>query len=138
MKTFIVALLLIGGFFYYLFVENASTTKLSPDTLEDIETEKQKEAREVQEYTTLSKEAPTAIPEDQTFDTIKKILKEVSGRTYTENITLTTRINSYLYTQEKREQFKLSISSAFNISYDKVEQMYKKDKLVWDWVNEFR
>jgi hypothetical protein len=108
-------------------------------TLEDIEkVEKIETEHEIKEYTTLSKEAPQSIPEDQTFDTIKNILKEASGRNYSSNITLNTRIDSYLYTEDKRIQFKSAISSAFNISYDEVDKLYKKNKLVWDWVNEFR
>ncbi len=141
MKTFIFIFIVVIGFFYYLFTSqsNYGTTLINSNTLEDIEKQTSIEAnQEIIEYTSSSEEAPTEIPEDQTFDTIKSILKEASGREYASNITLNTRINSYLYTLNSREQFKQSIASAFNLSYDEVENQFKENKLVWDWVNKLK
>jgi regulatory protein YycI of two-component signal transduction system YycFG len=140
MKTFIFLLLIISYFFYYLFFEKSSTyTNYNQNSLEDIEKQNNIDTdHEVKEYANLSKEAPSAIPEEQTFDTIKNILKEVSGRIHTSNITLNTRVTTYLYTLNKREEFKQKIASAFNLSYDKVDKMFQKNKLVWDWVNELK
>ena len=146
MKTFIFIFILVIGFFFYLFTNtdsyqtiNSNQSSQNSNILEDIEKQNNIEIeQEVSEYTSLSNEEPTAIPEDQTFDTIKNILKESSGRQYAPNITLNTRINSYLYTLNSREQFKQGISSAFNLSYDEVDKKYRKNKIVWDWVNQLK
>ena len=141
MKTFILLFVLVGWFFYYLFFDKSinHTYETHENSLEEIEKQNNIETEhEVKEYANLSKEAPSAIPEDQTFDTIKNILKEVSGRIHTSNITLTTRVTSYLYTLNKREEFKQRMASAFNLSYEKVDKMFQKNRLVWDWVNELK
>jgi hypothetical protein len=141
MKIFILLLILVIAFFYYLFFSDTvnHTSSKSGTSLENIEKEyNQKIDNEVKEYTSLSTQIPTAIPEEQTFDTVKSILKESSGRQYAPNITLNTRINSYLYTINSREDFKQKISSAFNLTYDDVDKSYKKNKLVWDWVNQLK
>jgi hypothetical protein len=144
MKTFIFIFILVVGFFFYLFTnsDNAKTNASSKSityNLEEIEqTSNIKTEQEVKESTSLSKEEPIAIPEDQTFDTIKNILKEASGREYGSEITLNTQINAYLYTVNAKEKFKQSLSSRFNLSHDKIEQMSKKNRLVWDWVNDLK
>ena len=140
MKTFIFIFILVVGFFYYLFTGQGNyETTINGNTLENIEKQTNIENnQEIIDYTSRSEEAPTEIPEDQTFDTIKSILKEASGRQYASNITLNTRINSYLYTINAKEQFKQGISSAFNLSYDEVEKQFKENKLVWDWVNKLK
>ena len=142
MKTFIFFLILIIGFFFYLFStdnSNSDTNQTLSNTLEEIEEKNNIQTQqEIQEYTSLLKEEPKAIPEEQTFDTIQNIIKEARGSSYTQNITLNSRISSLLYTVDSKEKFKQGISSAFNLSYEKVDELYKKNKLVWDWVNQFK
>ncbi|HIP02861.1 MAG TPA: hypothetical protein EYG75_05040 [Campylobacterales bacterium] len=145
MKTFIFIFIVVLGFFFYLFTNSdktmtQQTKERSSYALEDIETKKsiQIDQEIIKEETTIQNEAPIAIPEDQTFDTIKNILKEVSGKEYAPEITLNTRINSYLYTVDAKKKFKQSIASSFNLSYDEVEKGLKDNKLVWDWVNQLK
>lgn len=140
MKTFIFIFILVAGFFYYLFTNNNSyESTTNSNLLEDLERQNNIDTdQEISEYTSHSSEAPTEIPEDQTFDTIKNILKEASGHKYASNITLNSRITSYLYTLNSQEQFKQNISSSFNLTYDEVEKKFKENKLVWDWVNDLQ
>ena len=140
MKTFIFIFIVVVGFFYYLFTNtNSYENYTNANSLEELEKQNNIETdQEISEYTSRSSEAPTEIPEDQTFDTIKNILKEASGRQYVTNITLNTRISSYLYTVDSKEQFKQGIASAFNLNYDEVQKQFKENKLVWDWVNKLQ
>ncbi len=144
MKTFIFIFILVIGFFFFLF-SNSNTsqmkhsTQTAVNTLEDIEQQNNTQIdKSLKEYTLHAIPKPTAIPEDQTFDTIKNILKKSSGREYAPEITLTTRINSYLYTLKAKEEFKQQLALAFNLSYDDIDKVYKKNILVWDWVNQFK
>lgn len=145
MKTFFTLLVLIGGFFIFLFSPDAKApSKQMPSvtqtsSLEEIEKEENSDTQEeIQAYTALSNEAPTAIHESQTFDTIKNILVNASNKSYKPTITLNTRINTFLYTNASREAFKQGLASAFNMSYDEVSKVYEKNELVWDWVNQFK
>jgi len=144
MKTFIFLFIIVMGFFSFIFFYNDYKTEQEESeamssSLEELEkTQNLEIQKEVEEYASLSKEEPTEIPEEQVFDTIKNILSDASDRTYTQNITLSTRIDSYLYTQTSKDDFKNGISAAFNIDFDKVEKLYEKNKLVWDWVNQFK
>ncbi len=139
MKTFIFILILIIGFFFFLFSGDNQNNKVQENTtsLEALEKENiNKTEHEIQEYTSLEKNAPKEIPQEQTFDTIVNIIKQARGDSYTSNITLNTRVSSLLYTADAKEQFKNSLASAFNLTYDQVDKLYKKNTLVWDWVNE--
>ncbi len=140
MKTFIFILILVIGFFFFIFSgESQNETKESITSLEMLEKQENIQTEhEIQEYTSHQKDAPKEIPQEQTFDTIKNIIKEAKQGNYMPTITLNTRIDSILYTLESKEQFKNSIASAFNLTYDQVDNLYKKNKLVWDWVNEFQ
>ncbi len=141
MKLFIFILILVGAFFYYLFFSDSINHKFENNStaLEDFEKDYNlKTENEIKEYTSLSNQIPDSIPEDQTFETIKNLLVKASGRTYSSNITLNTKIRSYLYTINAREEFKQGISSAFNLSYDEVDKKFRENKLVWDWVNQLK
>lgn len=140
MKTFIVIFILVIGFFYYLFftTENSKTTEKVNTPAYTLETLEMQNNKESESFISHMTELPVAIPEDQTFDMIKNILKEASGRTYAPNITLNTRINSYLYTIEAKEHFKQELAKAFNLNYDDIDKAYQKNILVWDWVNQFK
>ncbi len=143
MKTFIFIFILVVGFFFYLFSDSDGTpekqlTEPIAYNLEDLEQNSSEPILEVKKEAVPFNEIPVAIPEDQTFDTIKNILKEASGREYAPDITLNTRINSYLYSVQAKEQFKQGISSSFNLSYDDVDKKFKEYKLVWDWVNQLK
>jgi len=142
MKTFIVLFLLVIGFFGFLFFNNGSIDGKKDQNivkLEDIENVQNIEKRgDIITEMPVAEEAPTAIPEDQTFETIKNILKEASNRKYTPDITLNTYISSYLYTEESKERFKQAICSSFNISFEEFDRSFKKNKMVWDWVNQLR
>ena len=140
MKTFIFILILVIGFLFFLFSgENQEKPDKSITSLEMLEKEENIQTEhEIQEYTSRQKDAPKEIPQEQTFDTIKNIIKDAKKSTYMPSITLNTRIDSILYTVDSKEQFKNSIASAFNLTYDQVDKLYKKNKLVWDWVNEFQ
>jgi ABC-type transport system involved in multi-copper enzyme maturation permease subunit len=143
MKTFIVLFLLIIGFFSFLFFNNPPNGKTKKqivklEDIEKIENNNNDNSKEIITDTSLSDEAPTAIPEDQTFETIKNILKKATNQKYTSNITLNTDINSYLYTRESKDKFKNEICSAFNLSSEEFDKSFKKNKIVWDWVNQLR
>ncbi len=142
MKTFIFLLILVIGFFFFLFSGESQNREKVDDNITSLEMLENREnilsQHEVQEYTSLVKDAPKEIPQEQAFDTIKNIIKEAKKGTYMPNITLNTRIDSILYTLDSKEQFKNSIASAFNLTYDQVDKLYKENKLVWDWVNEFQ
>ncbi len=143
MKTFIFIFILVVGFFFYLFsdsdgIPEKKLTEPIAYNLEDLEQNSSEPILEVKKEAVPFNEIPVAIPEDQTFDTIKNILKEASGREYAPDITLNTRINSYLYSVQAKEQFKQGISSSFNLSYDDVDKKFKEYKLVWDWVNQLK
>ncbi len=101
MKTFIFIFILVVGFFFYLFsdsdgIHEKKLTEPIAYNLEDLEQNSSEPTLEVKKEAVPFNEIPVAIPEDQTFDTIKNILKEASGREYAPDITLNTRINSYL------------------------------------------
>ncbi len=145
MKTFIFFLVLIIGFFFYLF--STKNTEPQPDkitsnTLEELEElEEQSDIitrQEISSYTTLSKDIPRAIPEEQIFDTIKNLLLKASKIQYPKAITLSTKIDSFLQTPESKEEFRQNLAAAFNLNYDDVEKNFKKNKLVWDWVNQLK
>jgi hypothetical protein len=140
-KTFIFILILVIGFFFFLF-SGKSQNKEGEENITSLEMLEKKATieteHEVQKYTSLEKEAPKEIPQEQTFDTIKNIIKEARGDSYTPHITLNTRVSSLLYTANSKEQFKNSLASAFNLTYDQIDKLYKKNTLVWDWVNEFQ
>ncbi len=143
MKTFIFILILIIGFFFFLFSgESQNKEEKGEENITSLEMLEKKATiqteHEVQEYTTLQKEAPKEIPQEQTFDTIKNIIKEARGDSHAPHITLNTKVSSLLYTANSKEQFKNSLASAFNLTYDQVDKLYKKNTLVWDWVNEFQ
>ncbi len=143
MKTFLFFLILIIGFFFYLFSTESSKPEikqLSSNTLEEIEKQSDIQIRqEVSSYTKLSDQIPpSAIPEEQVFDTIKNLLIKTSKTNYPKAITLSTKIDSLLYTQESKEEFKQNLAAAFNLNYDDVEKSFKKNKLVWDWVNQLK
>ncbi|MCH9814035.1 MAG: hypothetical protein K0U47_08855 [Epsilonproteobacteria bacterium] len=144
MKTFFTLLVLIIGFFIYLFfpkdnTQEVSTSSKEPISLEEVEKISNSEnTQEIKSYLTLSKEAPTSIPEDQTFDMITTILQSSSTQNNKSDVTLNTQINTFLYTLESQEKFKQNIASTFNLSYDEVDTLYSKNKIVWDWVNTFK
>ncbi len=142
MKTFIFFLVLIIGFFFYLF--STKNTEPQPDkitssTLEELEEQSDIITRqEISSYTTLSKDVPKAIPEEQVFDTVKNLLLKASKIQYPKAITLNTKIDSFLQTTESKEEFRQNLAAAFNLNYDDVEKNFKKNKLVWDWVNQLK
>jgi len=139
MKTFIVLFLLVIGFFSFLFFNDNSTKSKNEKEivkLEDIEKIENKNI--ITNDTPISDEAPIAIPEDQTFETIKTILKKAANRKYSSDITLNTNINTYLYSAKSKEKFKENICSAFNLSSEEFDKRSKKNKIVWDWVNQLR
>jgi predicted RND superfamily exporter protein len=143
MKTFIVLFLLVIGFFGYLFFNSDKSDKKTAQTitkLEDFEKIEsvEKSSLNSNPLSSVSDEAPTSIPEDQTFETVKSILKKASNRKYSSDITLNSYINSYLYTTESKEKFKNEICSAFNLSSEEFDKSFKKNKIVWDWVNQLR
>lgn len=140
MKTFIFILILVIGFLFFLFSgESQEKPDESITSLEMLEKQENIQTEhEIQEYTSHQKDAPKEIPQEQTFDTIKNIIKDAKKGTYMPSISLNTRIDSILYTLDSKEQFKNSIASAFNLTYDQVDKLYKENKLVWDWVNEFQ
>ncbi len=144
MKTFIFLFIIVMGFFSFIFFYNDYKVEQEESeailkSLEEIEKAENLETlKEVTEYTSLVNEEPTEIPQEQVFDTIKNILTDASDRIYTQNITLSTKIDSFLYTQASKNQFKEGVSTAFNINLDEVEKLYTKNRLVWDWVNQFK
>lgn len=142
MKTFIVLFLLVLGFFSFLFLNSSTETSKTDKQivkLEDIEKmDSSQNKKQIIEESTLPNEAPTAIPEDQTFETIKNILKNVTNRKYTSNITLNTDVNSYLDTTESKEKFKEKICSAFNLSSEDFDKNFTKNKILWDWINQLK
>ncbi len=144
MKTFIFLSIIVITLFSYILFYDSYKREINKDpsyslSLEEIESDQKRDiANEVEEYTHLLKDEPKEIPQEQVFDTIKNIIAKASKRSYTDHITLNTRVDSLLYTQEAKEEFKMGISTAFNISYDEVEKEFLKNRLVWDWVNKFK
>ncbi len=162
MKTFIFLFLLLISFFVYLFVYtpaekakkvNFSNTSNSP-TLDGIEkkmkemtTTQKDNTTQNQEYTisenlrksiVYQEDIPKPISEHIAFDTLVEIIFQVNPNYPKESITLNTPMDSVLIKKADRDLFKEMVRSSFKLSDSKIDELMKKNKLLWDWVNTLR
>ncbi len=143
MKIFFSILILIISVFFYIF----SSSETIP-VLEDIEDFNNKVSiskehtnsyldKKYIEYKADDTQLQS-IPQEQTFDTIKKILNSSKSISYNKEIILNSKISSFINDSKHAQKFKNSIASSFNLSYEEVNKSYKQNKLVWDWVNQLK
>ena len=160
MKTFIFLSILIVAIFSYIFLfqepqgseprTKPAVTPVTP-TLESIEAvqEEQKPAAkpatapktvETEPSTILSptQERLDAIPEDDTFERLKKILQSLRPHYRYRNITLNTPISWFLHTEKDKKAFIDAVATEFHLSDEAVEKGIQKNRILWDWVNQLR
>jgi len=72
---------------------------------------------------------------EEIFKQLKSILQKSSSTYYAKkHIVLNSPISSILTTQNAKEKFKTFLGSDFGLDAHTIEQQFKKNRRVWDWV----
>ncbi len=91
---------------------------------------------DIKQKTPQEKKAPMNRPFNyEVFLEIKRLLQQASNTYYAKHsIVLNSYISSILINNSQREEFKSLIETNFGIDRDSLDQIFYKNKTVWDWV----
>ncbi len=71
----------------------------------------------------------------EVFEQLKRILQQSSSTYYAKkSIVLNSHISLLLPSLEAKEKFKNLLSSDFGLDRESIEQNFRKNRTVWDWV----